>query len=255
MAGFARNPSLQRRAREPRWQSGRPCNMLARSMETVFTAIAQTRRGISAALRSRAKVILGVAAAVAAFNLIAPVAVLSLARKPVDFFTFNPWLRRLPDYLASSEPLAGKLSYLSRLTIAWVSAEGGAEGIDWGFIIDVPTIARIAGTSLIFGAYFALWSYRRQVAAACGTGFSAARPAGVLGAVTSVFGLTAGPCTLAGCGAPVLPLLGLAFTSLPTGTLALFATLSRLSMALVLALMTAAVVWFGWRAGAAEARA
>src|SRR3954469_7006508 len=118
--------------------------MLVPSMATVSEAIAQTRRGISVALRSRAGVAAVVALAVAVFNLIAPVVVLSLARKPVDFFTFNPWLRRLPDYLLADEPLAAKLSFLSHLAIAWVSAEGSTDGIEWGFILDVPTIARIA---------------------------------------------------------------------------------------------------------------
>ncbi|MFL5313137.1 MAG: hypothetical protein ACJ79H_22110 [Myxococcales bacterium] len=220
-------------------------------MGTVSRALAQSWRGISAALRSRARLALAVAAAVAAFNLIAPVAVLSLARKPVDFFTFNPWLRRLPDFLLSAEPLGAKLSFLSHLTIAWVSAEGGSEGIDWGFILDVPTLARVVCTSSIFGAYFALWSYRRQ-ADACSPGLAATRPAGVAGALTTVFGLTTGPCSLAGCGAPVLPVLGLAFTGLPGGTLTLFATLSRVSTTMVLVVMTAAVVWSGWRVGAAR---
>jgi hypothetical protein len=219
-------------------------------MATVSCTIARTRRGMAAALRSRARVVLYVAAAVAAFNLIAPVAVLSLARKPMDFFSFNPWLRRLPDYLISSESLGAKLSFLSHLTIAWVSAEGATDGIDWGFIVDVPTLARIVCTSLVFGAYFGLWSYQRQLDA-CDPSLSGARPAGVLGAVTSVFGLTTGPCTLAGCGAPVLPVLGLAFTGLPPGTLAVFAIISRIAIAVVLALMTVAVLWFGWRAGGA----
>jgi hypothetical protein len=224
--------------------------MGAASTVNISKAIAQTGRGISAALRSRGRLVLGVATAVAVFNVIAPVTVLSIARKPVDFFTFNPWLRRLPDYLLSSEPLGAKLSFLSHLTIAWVSAEGAGEGIDWGFILDVPTLARIVCTSVVFGAYFGLWSYQRQQDA-CDPHLSATRPAGVLGAVTSVFGLTTGPCTLAGCGAPVLPVLGLAFTGLPGSTLALFATISRISITLVLGLMTAAVFWFGWRAGAA----
>ena len=219
-------------------------------MSSISPALARTRRGIAAALRSRAWVVVGVAAAGAGFSVIAPVVLLSLARKPVDLITFNPWLRRLPDYLLSPEPLAVKLSFLSHLTIAWASAEG-AEGIDWGFILDVPTIARIALTSMIFGIYFGLWSYRRQLAA-CAPADRTARPAGVLGAVTTVFGLTTGPCSLAGCGAPVLPVLGLAFTGLAPGTLAVFAALSRISIAVVLALMVAAVIWFGWRAGESE---
>jgi hypothetical protein len=230
--------------------------MLNTSMATVATALAQTSRGISTALRSRFRIVLGVSAAVALFNLIAPVAVLSLVRKAPDFITFNPWLRKLPEYLASSEPLGKKLSFVSQMALGWVSADNAGEGIEWGFIVDVPTLARIVATSLVFGAYFALWSYRREMGAACGLGHSAARPAGILGAATTVFGLTTGPCTLAGCGVPVLPVLGLAFTGLQSGTLTLFSTLSRVSIAVVLVLMTLAVVWSGFCAGAApQARA
>jgi hypothetical protein len=214
-----------------------------------LAAFAQTVRGIAAALRTQAKVVWGVTGAVAVFNLVAPVAILSLARRPFDFFTFNPWLSRLPEYLRSDEPLTKKLSFLSNMAIAWVSADNKVEGIDWGFIIDVPTLGRILLTSLVFGAYFALWSYRRREGQACGVGSRAARPAGVAGALTSVFGLTTGPCTLAGCGVPVLPVVGLAFTGLSSGTLTLFSTLSRISIAVVLAAMSVAVLWLGWRAG------
>ena len=212
---------------------------------TALGAIAQTLRGIGVGLRSGKRVVLTVTAAVFAFNLVAPVAILSLARRPPDFFTFNPWLSRLPEYLASEEPLAKKLSFLSQMAIAWVSADNKVEGIDWGFIVDVPTLARIVLASLVFGAYFALWSYRRRQ----GAGLKAARPAGVAGAVTSVFGLTTGPCTLAGCGVPVLPVVGLAFTGLSTATLTMLTMLSRLSFVVILSLMGLAVVWFGWRIG------
>ena len=185
------------------------------------------------------------------FDLVAPVAILSLARRPPDFITWNPWLPRLPEYLASPEPLAKKLSFVSNMAIGWVSADNGAEGVDWGFIVDVPTLFRILLTSLVFGTYFALWSYRRRQGQACGIGFKAARPAGVAGAVTSVFGLTTGPCTLAGCGVPVLPVVGLAFTGLSSATLSLFTTLSRVSIVAVLIAMGIAVLWFGWRVGSA----
>ena len=217
-----------------------------------LAAIGQTLSGISAALRARAGMVWSVTAAVFVFNLVAPVVILSIARKPVDFFTWNPWLARLPDYLRSSEPLSNKLSFLSHMAIAWLSSDNGGEGIEWGVIIDIPTLVQILLTSLIFGSYFALWSYRRREGLACGAGFKAARPAGVAGALTSVFGLTTGPCTLAGCGVPVLPIVGLAFTGLSSGTLTLFTTLSRISIAVVLSAMAAAVLWFGWRVGAAR---
>src|SRR5713101_4959531 len=193
-------------------------------VQRALAAIAQALRGIAAAVRARAKIVLAVTAAVSIFNLGAPVIILSIVRRPVDFFSFNPWLRRLPEYLASEEPLAKKLSFLSNMAIAWMSADNENEGIEWGFVVDVPTLLRILLTSLVFGAYFALWSYRKREGEACGVGFKAAHPAGVAGAVTSVFGLT-------------------------TGTLTLFATLSRISIAVVLSLMGIAVVWLGWRAG------
>ena len=218
-------------------------------VQRALATIAQVLRGIAAAVRARAKIVLAVTAAVSVFNLGAPVIILSIARRPVDFFTFNPWLRRLPEYLASEEPLAKKLSFLSNMAIAWMSADNETEGIEWGFVVDVPTLLHILLTSLVFGAYFALWSYRKREGEACGVGFKAAHPAGVAGAVTSVFGLTTGPCTLAGCGVPVLPVVGLAFTGLSSGTLTLFATLSRISIAVVLSVMSIAVIWLGWRAG------
>jgi hypothetical protein len=218
-------------------------------------AIGQTLRGIGVGLRAGKRVVFAVTGAVFVFNLVAPVAILSIARRPPDFITFNPWLPRLPEYLASEEPLAKKLSFLSQMAIAWVSADNKVEGIDWGFIVDVPTLGRILATSLVFGAYFALWSYRRREGEACGMTSRAARPAGVAGALTSVFGLTTGPCTLAGCGVPVLPVVGLAFTGLSSGTLTLFSTLSRISIAVVLAAMSVAVLWLGWRAGSVRGSA
>ena len=212
--------------------------------------IAKTFRGIATALRARPGIFWGVTAGVSLFNLAAPIIILSIARKPVDFFTFNPWLSRLPEYLATPQiSLGKKLGFLSEMAIAWFSSDSPAEGIEWGFIIDVPSLARILLTSLVFGAYFALWSYRRGQVAACGPGLRAAHPAGVAGAATTVLGLTTGPCTLAGCGVPVLPVVGLAFTGLSSGTLTLFASLSRLSIAVVLIVMGLAVVWLGWRVG------
>src|SRR5947209_3831386 len=118
--------------------------------------IRQTLRGIWSAIRERWKVVLLVTAAVAVFNLVMPPLVLSIARKPVDFFTFNPWLKRLPEYLQSDELLSRKLSFLTNMALAWMSADG-EDGPIWGFIIDVPTLAKVFAMSLVFGTYFALW--------------------------------------------------------------------------------------------------
>jgi hypothetical protein len=206
--------------------------------------VRQTLRGIGHALREQWKVLLWVTAAVAVFNLVVPPLVLSITRKPVDFFTFNPWLKRLPEYLQSDEAWANKLSFLTHMALAWMSADG-EDGAIWGFIIDVPTLAKVFAMSLIFGTYFALWSYRRT----CGLSLKGARRAGMAGAAWSVLGLTTGPCTLAGCGVPVLPVVGLAFTGLQSTTLTMFTMLSRVSLVVVLVAMFFAVLWFGWRAG------
>ena len=222
-------------------------------VQKALSAIIRTLRGIGAAIRLRPKVLWAAAAAVTAFNLLAPIVVLSIARKPVDFFTFNPWLRRLPEYLASSEPLEKKLSFLSNMALGWASADNAqGEGVEWSFVLDVPTLGRILLTSLVFGTFFALWFYRRSQGAAGEAGFSAARPAGIAGAVTSVVGLTTGPCSLSGCGVPVLPVLALAFTGLSSGTLSLVSQLSRVSFVVILSLMTLGILWLGWKTGSAS---
>lgn len=212
-------------------------------------AITNTFRGIATAIQARPRTFWGVVAGVAAFNLTGPVILLSLLRKQVDFFTFNPWLSRLPEYLTSQVPLSKKLAFLSNMAIGWFSADNPIEGLEWGFIIDVPTLGRILLTSLVFGAYFALWAYRRSQAQACGIGLRAARPAGIAGALGSVLGLTTGPCSVAGCGVPVLPVVGLAFTGISSATLSLFTTLARACIAVVLVGMSLAIAYFGWRVG------
>lgn len=120
-------------------------------------------RGIAVSIRARPKVFAAIAVGAFVLNVFLPVAVLSLARKPVDSFTFNPWLSRLPEWLASRDVTLGrKLAFLSDLALAWFISENPVEGVEWGFIIDVPSLGRFIYTSLLFGAYFALWLYRRD---------------------------------------------------------------------------------------------
>jgi len=127
-------------------------------MKTVRMAL----RGITAAIRARPAVFVGVAVAVFVLSLLLPVVVLSLARKPAEHLTVNPWLSRLPEYLASKDvPVGRKLEFLSTVALLWVTAENPM-GVEWGFIVDVPSLARIVFTSLLFGAYFALWFHRRD---------------------------------------------------------------------------------------------
>jgi hypothetical protein len=70
------------------------------------------------------------------------------------------------------------------------------------------------------------------------------------GAVTSVLGFSTGPCSVVGCGAPVLPVVGLAFAGLTSGTLAFLASLSRVATTVVFLALVGSVAYLGWRAGA-----
>ena len=210
-------------------------------------AFAKAVRGIATAIRARPRVFAAVALGLFVLHLFLPVIVLSLARKPVDYFTFNPWLSRLPEYLASGEvPLARKLAFLSKMALAWFLANSPVEGVEWGFIVDVPSLVRFMLTSLIFSAYFALWFYRRDQLKHCGWGARTSGHGGVAGALVSILGLSTGPCSVMGCGVPVLPVVGLAFIGLSSGTLQGLAKLSRVATAAVLVTMTLGVVYLGW---------
>lgn len=209
-------------------------------------AIATAVRGIGRAVGRRPVVFATTALATAAASVLLPPLVLSLARKRVDYFTFNPWLAVLPDYLRSEIPAGEKLAKLSNLALFWFSADS-AFGIEWGFAVDVRDVGRILFTSLLVGAYFALWAHTRS-----GLGAWRLRPGaqgGTLGAFVSVVGLSTGPCSVMGCGAPVLPVVGLAFVGLSSGTLAFLASLSSVATATVLLAIVVAVAWLGWHAG------
>jgi hypothetical protein len=56
-----------------------------------------------------------------------------------------------------------------------------------------------------------------------------------------------------GCGAPVIPVVGLAFVGLSSGTLAWLSHLSTVATTLVIVGMTAGVIYLGWRVGGARA--
>ncbi|MBI2466861.1 MAG: hypothetical protein HYV62_03435 [Candidatus Rokubacteria bacterium] len=216
-------------------------------------AVATTLRGIATAIRARPNVLVAVILGVFVLNLFLPVLVLSLARKPVDALTFNPWLSKLPEWLASGkEPVSRKVEFLSQLALAWFSAESDNPlvGREWGFVVDVLSFVRFIFTSFLFGAYFALWVHRRDQAKHCGWAPRAGRHGGVAGVLTSVLGFSTGPCSVVGCGVPVLPVVGLAFTGLPTETLKVFATLSGVAVAVVLFAVTLGVAYLGWQVGA-----
>jgi hypothetical protein len=207
-------------------------------------------RGVWGAIRGHPYVFLGVGVAVVAMSVLGPVLVLSLARRPVDYFTVNPWLKRLPAYVVSSTiPLEQKLEKLPALALFWFSSDSPYGGTDWGFAVDVTDAARILLLAAPSGASRARPPHGRAARAAPATGVLATRRSGVAGMLASVVGLSTGPCSVMGCGAPVIPVVGLAFAGLSSGTLAFLAGLSRVATVLMLVGLVVAVVLLGWRAG------
>ena len=221
----------------------------------IFEAPGQAVGGIVATLGARRTAFLLAAGCVFLLDIFVPPVLLSLARKPIDFFTFNPWLSRLPEYLTSGpDSLARRLEKTWGLALFWFSSDN-AYGIEWGFAVTVADLARFALMSLVVGAYFALWLDMRARRGPAGWRGRAGAHAGVLGACSSVFGLATGGCTVMGCGAPVMPVVGLAFAGLSSTTLKWMSELSLLATAAVLLVMGAGVLYLGWRVGAPEPRA
>ena len=204
----------------------------------VGAVVGDAGRGIGAAVRAHPALCAGAAAAVFALSVLLPPALLSVARRRVDYFTFNPWLARLPEYLASDVPLRHKLAWLPDLALFWFSADSPFGGTEWGYAVDVRDLVRLLATALLVGLYAALWRERGR-RAVDGRNARAARSGGVAGALAGVVGLSTGPCSVMGCGAPVLPVVGLAFVGLSSTTLAV---LSRLSTTLTSALLAVLVV-------------
>jgi hypothetical protein len=102
--------------------------------------------------------------------------------------------------------------------------------------------------SLLVAAYFALWLERRARVATV-WGARAGSSGGVLGALGGIFGLTTGGCTVMGCGAPVLPVIGLAFAGLSSTTIKWMSDLSTIGTTAVLVGLGSAVLWLSWRVG------
>lgn len=206
-------------------------------------------QGISAALGARPGVFAAAAAAVFALDLFVPPAVLSIARKPFDFFTFNPWLPSLPAYLAGDgATLQRKLEFLPNLSLFWFSADSPYGGVDWGFAVTVGDLLRMLALALLFGLYFALVFYQRDQKSAGWSG-RFGREGGASGALASVVGISTGGCTVMGCGAPVIPVVGLAFAGLTSGTLAVLAELSRVASAVVFAAVILGTIYLARLAG------
>lgn len=213
----------------------------------MWQAMTRIARGLADALRSRPGMFVAVATGVFAIDLFLPPALLSIVRKPFDYFAFNAWLPELPAYLFTSHvALPTRLDFLANLALFWFSADSPYGGVDWGFAVTVSDLLRILLLSLLFGAYFALVLHGQTQVRAAGR---SSRRGGVAGVLASVFGLSTGGCTVMGCGAPVIPVVGLAFVGLSSGALVLLAELSRVATFAVFTVMTLAVIYLAWRAG------
>ena len=221
--------------------------MVARISRPFSTAL----RGVLTAVGARRRLFVAVALGVFLLDILVPPLVLSLARKPVDFFTINPWLKRLPDYLAAPQPpLTDKLWRLWDIALFWFSADG-TFGVEWGFAVTTGDLVRFGALALIVATYFALWTHRRASASPSALVRGAGGSGGVLGALSGVLGLSTSACTVMGCGAPVLPVVGLAFVGLSSGTLKWMADLSTVGTSVVLGALVLGVSYLGWRVGAA----
>ena len=213
----------------------------------------QALRGIRVAVRSRWKVFAVVVLAIFLLDVLLPPLLLSVVRKPVSSFTLNPWLANLPDFVTSNQvPLSRKVEFLPNLALFWFISTGPIEP-EWGFAVTVADLFRFIMMGLLFGAYFALWFYRRDTQASPGWGGSTTKRGGVFGAVTTTLGLSTGPCTVTGCGAPVIPVLGLGFAGLSSGTIKWMGQLSTVAATVVLAGAAVGVLYLGWRVGSSPA--
>jgi len=215
--------------------------------------IGESLRGAWTALAAHPGIFAAVTLAVAALNIIAPVAILSAVRTPFTYFTFNPWLKRFPEYLASGDTAIGeKLRKLPDLALFWFSADATYGGAVWGFAVDVTDLGRILLVSALFGLYFALWRSYRDLAH--GGAARALQHGGFAGAATTVVGLSTGGCSVMGCGAPVIPVLGLAFVGLESGTLHFLAQSSRVATIALFAVLFLAVGYLAYRTSRARQR-
>jgi hypothetical protein len=252
--------------------------------------VARIVRGVARGVGAHPVLFTAVAVGMLGLHVLLPPLLLSLVRKPCDYFAFNAWLVNLPGYLVSDgAPIGVKAGKLWNLALFWFSAEN-PYGTEWGFAVDTGDLVRMVVASVLIAAYFALWRRRASVArvggfaaadvartgasvnavldptahgvvmAASSAGVSAlARPSagsagvgvrtGFAGGLASVLGLTTGPCSVMGCGAPVMPVVGLVFAGLSSTTIAVLSSLAAWSGPAVLVGLTLAVARLGWLAG------
>ena len=215
----------------------------------MFRAVANVLSGIGSGVSRRQTVFWLTTVVVFAMHIVVPPIVLSLARKPIDYFTFNPWLKRLPEFVMSGPGSLGqRLVKVWDLALFWFSSDNPL-GIEWGFAVTSADLARFALMSLLVGAYFALWMHLRDQTPGSGWGMRATGQGGAVGAAASVCGLATGGCTVMGCGAPVLPVVGLAFAGLSSGTLKWMSELSSIGTTVAMLGLALGIVYLGWQIG------
>ena len=209
-------------------------------------ALAGAVRGIGAAVRGRLAVFGTAVAGVLAVSVLLPPLVLSLARKPCDYFTLNPWLASLPHYLVSADvPLGQKVAFLPNLALLWFSSDN-PWGVEWGVAVTVADLLRFLAVALLFGAYLALWIEVRDRIGRAGWPAPTSRQGGLAAALAGVLGFSTGSCSVMGCGAPVMPVVGLAFTGLASGTIKLLSAAAAIATAAVVLVLALGVGYFGW---------
>jgi len=170
-------------------------------------ALAGAVRGSGAAVRGRLAVFGTAVAGVLAVSVLLPPLVLSLARKPCDYFTLNPWLASLPHYLVSADvPLGQKAAFLPNLALLWFSSDS-PWGVEWGVAVTVADLLRFLAVALLFGAYLALWVEVRDRIGRAGWPAPTSRQGGLAAALAGVLGFSTGSCSVMGCGAPVMPVV------------------------------------------------
>ena len=216
-------------------------------MRHIAGAAAGTLATIWRAIRARPLVFAGVALAVVALDIFLPVIVLSIFKKPYDYFTFNPWLKHAPQWVLSpTVTFARKVEFLSNVAIFWFIANSPYDEPAWGFSAGIPDLGRWFYMGVVFGAYFALWFYARARRTAGSWAAARGGHGGAASAALSTLGLFTSPCGVTGCGAPILPVLALALQGVTSGTLALLATASRIASLVVLVGATLAVLVLAW---------
>src|SRR5262249_22325850 len=120
---------------------------------------------------------------------------------------------------------------------------------EWGFAVDAADLVRFLLMSALVAAYFALVLYRRDQGRLGRWRASTGRAGRIAGAFAGVLRLSPGPFSGGGSRAAGLPVVGLVFAGLSSGTLAALSGASRILSAVVLVALTLVVAWLGWQAG------